>query len=124
MPLTASGQAMRQDNQGGNGNSPAPPTGFVRIMAGIEMLILTGVIYIASSLRAQELTMAEIKASTAAYQTAIAQIPALNVRIVQLEKDVDAHAEDIAENKADIRALEDKARSKPHAPAKRGEFAL
>jgi hypothetical protein len=120
MPLTASGQAMKDNPVGGN----SPPSGFVRVMAGIEMLILTGIIYISSSVRTQELTMAEIKAATAAYQTAIAQIPALHVRVVALEKDVDANAADIEENKDDIRALENRVRPRPEATAKKGDFSL
>jgi len=93
MPLTASGQATGQN------------AGFVRVMAGIEALILAGVLYLVSSVRSQELSMAELKAATAASQASMAAIPGLTIRIVQNEKDIAENRRRIDENTEDIKEL-------------------
>lgn len=94
MPLTASGQAVLAENKG-----------FVRVMAAIEGLVLAGVLYLVSSVRSQEVSMAELKASSAASQQAMAAVPALTIRIVEVEKDVAANRQRIEENTADIKEL-------------------
>lgn len=94
MPLTASGQATDPSRQG-----------FVRVMAAIEGLILAGVLYLVSSVRSQELSMAELKAAASASQQAMAAIPALTIRTVQNEKDIAENRRRIDENTRDIREL-------------------
>lgn len=94
MPLTASGQA-----EGIKSHS------FVRVMAVIEGLVLAGVLYLVSSVHSQELSMAEIKASSAASQQAMAAVPALAIRVAQAERDIAANANRIQENTEDIKEL-------------------
>lgn len=94
MPLTASGQA--------DGNKPQA---FVRIMAVIEGLVLAGVMYLVSSVHHQELSMAELKASSAASQQAMAAVPALTIRVAQAERDIAAIADRTSENTEDIKEL-------------------
>lgn len=103
MPLTASGQVEKLDPNGGRNS-------FVRIMAGIEALILAGVLYLVSSVRSQEVSMAELKASNAASQQAMAAVPAMTIRIVQTEKDVSELTRRVDDNSADIKELRNRNR--------------
>lgn len=99
MPLTASGQA-----------ETSKPQGFVRIMAVIEGLVLAGVLYLVSSVRSQEISMAELKASSAVSQQAMSAIPALTIRVVQTEKDVSELNRRVDTNTEDIKELRDRKR--------------
>lgn len=100
MPLTASHAAATEGN-----------TAFkTRVLAAMEGLILAGVLYLVSSVRTQELSMAKIEASTQASQQAMAALPALTIRVVEVEKDNAEQARQIQENKEDLKELRARAR--------------
>lgn len=100
MPLTASHAAATE----GNGAFKT------RVLAAMEGLILAGVIYLVSSVRTQELSMAKIEASTQASQQAMAALPALTIRVVEIEKDNAEQSRQIQENKEDLKELRARAR--------------
>jgi hypothetical protein len=119
MPMTASGQAEKLDM------TNAGRIAFTRVMAGIEALILAGVLYLVASVRSQEISMAEIKAASAAAQQSMSALPALTIRVVEAEKDIQANTQSILENKARIKELEDRANRRSQSTAKgRDDFSL
>lgn len=95
MPLTASGQASSADKS----------QSFVRVMAAIEGLILAGVLYLVSSVRSQEVSMAELKAAAASYQQAVSAVPALAIEVAQAKRDIAANSNRISEAAEDIKEL-------------------
>jgi hypothetical protein len=101
MPLTASNAIA---------NDVGRPTLLTRLLAGIEALILAGVLYLVSSVRNQELSMTELKASMSASQQAMAAVPALTIRVVEAEKDIAQNKTDIHEVKEDVKELRARAR--------------
>ena len=119
MPMTASGQAEKLDmNNAGR-------VAFTRVMAGIEALILAGVLYLVSSVRSQEISMAELKASNMTATQAMTALPGLTIRVVEAEKDIQANTQSIMENKTRIKELEDRANRRSQTIAKsREDFSL
>lgn len=105
MPLTASGHVEGSK-------------GLVRILAGIEALILAAVMYVANGVQEQKLAMAEIKASLAISQQQMATVPQLNIRLTQAEKSIEENARAISENKADIRELQRATGRRVSSPAR------
>jgi hypothetical protein len=95
MPLTASNQLDREHSQP-TGNSNVAR----RILAGIEALILGFVLYIAAGVQEQKLAMAKMQATAEANSANLAVIPALTIRVVEVEKDV-------AENRTRIKEVQD-----------------
>lgn len=99
MPLTASGQMDKLPDGSGK-------VAFTRIMAGIEALILAGVLYLVNSVSDTKLALAQMQAASTATNTALAMVPTMNVRLVTVEEKVAANTAAIAENKATIREVE------------------
>jgi hypothetical protein len=105
MPLTASTALEKESNGNGNGNNKLAS----RVLAGMEALILAGVLYLCSSVSSTEKAMIRLQAAAESNQAALAAIPALAIRVTEAEKDIQVNSRDIQENKVRINELERRA---------------
>lgn len=99
MPLTAS-NAFLKEGEGHSGRLA------YRVLAGMEALIVAGVIYLCASVSTTEKAMIKLQATAETNQANLAAIPALTIRVVEAEKDIQANTQAIQENKARISELE------------------
>ncbi len=100
MPLTASNQSDK-----GGGSSVAR-----RVLAGIEALILAFVVYIASGVQEQKLSMAKMQATAEATNQVVSAVPALTIRVVEAEKDIAENRNRHEELREEVKELKDRQR--------------
>lgn len=117
MPLTAS-HALAAESQG---HTPKLAS---RVLAGIESLILAGVVYLCASVSTTEKAMIKMQALAEANQMSLAIVPTLTIRMVEAEKDIQANTQSIIENKARIKELEDRANRRTGAARAKDDFSL
>lgn len=102
MPLTASNQHYKESS----GNNVLAR----RLLAGVEALILAFVVYIASGVQEQKLAMARMQATAEATNHVVSAVPALTIRVVEAEKDIQENKSNIEEVRQDVKDLKTRQR--------------
>lgn len=81
-----------------------------RVMAGIEALILAGIIYLVNSDQQRKEDMIILKTTSAITAQAVQNIPDLTIRMVKTESDVIEMKRRLSDNEAAVESLKNRDR--------------